>query len=286
MKKRRPFELANHLDPLPSLAVERGPSEQGVGWWVPEIKHTTLAKYISATRRAQAKFPKRVFIDPFCGPGRIQVKGEAATRPGGSMVAWQQSMASDCAFTSMLVGDLNGERASACESRLLAAGAPVKKFEGPAASTTLEMVGHVPGHALCLAYIDPYNLEFLSFSIIEALAKLKHIDFAVHFSLMDLTRNVDMELDPARDRFAGANPGWRDRVPPYISKSNLAAWFFEDWMARVKSLGFQISHAMPLVEDSGRALYRLVFFSRHPFPDRIWTDVAKGRNRSLFDLGD
>ena len=283
---RRPFELAIHPDPLPALVVERGPGDQGVGWWVPQIKHTTLAKYISATRKAQGKFKRRVFIDPFCGPGRIQVRGEATTRAGGSMVAWQQSVAADCPFTSVLVGDLNPERASACEARLRAAGAPVKKFEGPAAVTTLEMIEHVPEHALCLAYIDPYNLEFLSFSIIEALANLKHIDFAVHFSLMDLTRNVDLELDPARDRFSGANPGWRDRLPPDISKVNLAAWFFEDWMAQIRKLGFQISHTMPLVEDSGRALYRLVFFSRHPLPDRIWGDVAKGRNLPLFDFMD
>ncbi len=67
-----------------------------------------------------------------------------------------------------------------------------------------------------------------------------------------------------------------------ISKANLAAWFFEDWMARVKKPGFQISHEMPLVEDGGRALYRLVFSSRHPFPDRIWGDVAEGRNLPLF----
>lgn len=121
VNKRQPFELAIHPDPLPALFVERGPGEQGVGWWVPEVKHTTLAKYISATRKAQVKFSKRVFIDPFCGPGRIQVKGEAATRAGGSMVAWQQSVASDCPFTLVLVGDLSPARANACEARLRAA---------------------------------------------------------------------------------------------------------------------------------------------------------------------
>ncbi|CAJ0783423.1 hypothetical protein R8510_05130 [Ralstonia chuxiongensis] len=32
------------------------------------------------------------------------------------------------------------------------------------------------------------------------LPKLPHVDFAIHFSLMDLTRNVDMELDSEWDR--------------------------------------------------------------------------------------
>ncbi|MFG6429788.1 hypothetical protein [Roseateles sp. LYH14W] len=80
----------------------------------------------------------------------------------------------------------------------------------------------VPFGALALSYIDPYNLEYLSFSVIERLAKLQHVDFAVHFSIMDLHRNIDMELDPKRDLFKDALPGWRDRVPAEaLSKKSL-----------------------------------------------------------------
>jgi three-Cys-motif partner protein len=283
LSRKAPFVLPVHPDPCPELEVELGPDNKGVGWWVPQVKHTYLAKYIDATRKAQIKFSQRVFIDPFCAPGRIQVTGESFTRDGGALVAWRQSVASACPFTSVLVGDLNAGRAQACATRLAAIGAPVTRFEGPAVTTTLQMIEQVPPRALCLAYIDPYNLEYLSFSIIEELAKLRFVDFAVHFSLMDLTRNVDMELNPDRDRFAGASPGWRDRVPPKISKARLPAWFFEDWMALISGLGFQVSQVMPLVEDGkGRALYRLVFFSRHAFPDRIWGDIAKNPTRDLF----
>lgn len=76
MIKRPPFVLPVHADPCAELPVERGPSNEGVGWWVPQVKHTYLAKYIDGTRKAQVKFPNRVLIDPFCGPGRVQVKGE------------------------------------------------------------------------------------------------------------------------------------------------------------------------------------------------------------------
>ena len=282
MGKRSTFVLPIHEDPCPDLVIERGPSNMGVGSWVPQFKHTYLAKYIGGTRKAQAKFPKRVLLDPFCGPGRIQVQGESITRDGGSMVAWHQSVASECPFTSVFVGDLDAERAKACEARLSSAGAPVRRFDGAAAETSLAMADAVPRGALCLAYIDPYNLEFLSFSIIERLAQLPHIDFAVHFSLLDLARNVDMELDPERDRFSGANPGWRERMPRNTSKSSLAAWFFDDWRGRIASLGFSVSQEMPLVpNDRGHPLYRLVFFSRHAFPDKIWGDIAKSPNLSL-----
>ncbi|MDH0864880.1 three-Cys-motif partner protein TcmP [Mitsuaria sp. GD03876] len=279
MSKRPVFTLPVHADPCPQLIIERGPTGVGVGSWVPQFKHTYLAKYIDGTRKAQVKFPRRVLIDPFCGPGRIQVHGEAFTRDGGTMVAWRQSVQSRCPFTDILIGDLDDDRSRACEARLRAVQAPVTRFDGPATETAIRMAAAVPRGALCLAYIDPHNLEFLSFSIIERLALLPHVDFAVHFSLMDLSRNVDMELDPERDRFNGANPGWRDRCPKNASKASLAAWFFNDWRDRIARLGFSVSEEMPLVpNEQGRPLYRLVFFSRHALPERIWGDIARSPN--------
>lgn len=163
-------------------------------------------------------------------------------------------------------------------------GANVQSFVGPAKEAVDEIVKAVPFGALALAYIDPYNLEHLSFSIIERLAKLQYVDFAVHFSLMDLTRNIDMELNPKRDRFDHALPGWRLAVPTdQLSKSSLPAWFFDAWCKAVGALGFKISGQMPLITDGkGRSIYRLVFFSRHPLPDRIWSDIARSGNLDLF----
>jgi three-Cys-motif partner protein len=270
-------------DTHPESLIERGKHGRGVGTWVPSEKHRYLCRYLNATREAQKRFKNRVLIDPFCGPGRIQVQGETITRDGGSVIAYRQSMLSGAPFTAVLVGDIDAERADANEARLKARGAPVERFVGPAAVTVDSMIKAVPFGALVLAYIDPYNLEYLSFSIIERLAALKHIDFAVHFSIMDLNRNIDMELDPKRDRFSDALPGWRTQVPANaLSKKNLPNWFFEEWCSMVRRLGFTISSSMPRITDGeGRAIYRLVFFSRHALPDRIWGDIARDQNHEL-----
>jgi hypothetical protein len=54
------------------------------------------------------------------------------------------------------------------------------------------------------------------------------------------------------------------------------------WCGLISNLDFQHSKEMPLVvNDQGSGLYRMVFFARHAFPNRIWSDVAKGPNRSL-----
>lgn len=271
-------------DPRPDLLIERGPNNAGVGRWVPEQKHMYLTKYVDGTREAAKKWGQRIFIDPFCGPGRIQVEGESCTRDGGALIAWRQSQRSGAAYSQLLVGDLVSERALACEMRLKAIGAPAEAFIGPAAETASQMIKRVPRTALCTVYLDPYNLELLSFDIIKELSSLKAVDFAVHFSTMDLVRNMDFEFDPRRARFDGTAPDWRDRVDIHgNNKARGQSLFFDYWVNLIKALGFTVSHSMPLItNNSNHGIYRLVFFSRHELPNKIWGDVVKGPNRELF----
>jgi three-Cys-motif partner protein len=280
---KKPFVLPLADDPQPDLLVEEGPRGKGVGRWVPERKHVLLAKLIGGTHRARAKWPHRVFVDPFCGPGRIRVEGEQITRDGGAVAAWRQSQRTAPAFSSLLLGDKDPVRVEACVSRLKALGAPATGFAGGADETVPQMIATIPAGALVLVYLDPYNLEFLSFDIIQALARLPKVDFAVHFSTMDLQRNVDMELDDSRARFDKAAPGWRAHLPiESMAKATLRAAFFEYWCGLVKQLGFAFSEEMPLIaDDRGIPLYRLVAFSRHDLPNRVWADVARGDNLEL-----
>jgi three-Cys-motif partner protein len=268
-------------DPCPNLVVERGPGNRGVGSWVPTQKHRLLWEYLYSTRNAWKKWPSHVFIDPFSGPGRIQVEGEKVTREGGAVLAWR-ALADAAPFTQVLIGDLEPDRAYACAERLRAVGAPVTPFVGPADQTIKSMVAAVPSGSLCMAYIDPYNLELLSFSIIETLSKLK-VDLAINFSTMDLQRNAELEFDPKRARFDGTAPGWRQNPKTLgASRQNVALEFFQYWCDLVRALGFEHSKEMPLVyNDQGQAIYRMVFFARDKLPNRIWSDVARGPNRSF-----
>lgn len=269
-------------DPCPALIIERGPEDEGVGSWVPAHKHRLLQEYLHATRNAWKKWPSRIFIDPFSGPGRIQVRGENLTRDGGAVLAWR-TLADTAPFTGMLVGDLNADRASACEQRLKAIGAPATSFSGPAVDTVSAMVATVPRGALCMAYVDPYSLELLSFSVLQELSALKNIDLAVNFCTMDLQRNAELEFDPKRARFDGTAPGWREH-PSVVgaSKQNVKIEFFRYWCDLVRGLGFRFSREMPLVHnEQGHAIYRMVFFARHDLPTRVWNDVARGPNRSF-----
>jgi three-Cys-motif partner protein len=134
-----------------------------------------------------------------------------------------------------------------------------------------------------MAYIDPYSLEHLSLSILKELAKLRKIDLAVNFSTMDLQRNVELEFDPTRDRFDEAAPAWsQDSAIRAASRQNVKHEFFRYWLNLVQKLGFTHSAQMPMIHNTqGHGIYRLCFFSKHAFPQRIWDDVARGPNKSL-----
>lgn len=280
---RHRFELAHGPDPAPHLPVERGKRNLGVGPWVPRSKHTYLAKYIEGTRHMRKSWPHRVYVDLFCSTGRIEVEREGFTRHGGAAIAWLHSRR-DAPFTHCIVGDLDPSRADACAERLRLLGAPATVLHGPAAWTVEAALKQIPPNALTLVFLDPYNLAYLSFSIIERLATLRKVDFAVHFSTMDLRRNVLAEYNPERARFDAAAPGWRAHIDPAaFIRGDADDAFFEYWCGLVRGLGFAISDRMPPVRDeANRPLYHLVFFSRHGKPNAVWKDVAQGDNRELF----
>jgi three-Cys-motif partner protein len=192
--------------------------------------------------------------------------------------------ANNVPFTSALVGDLAPDRAPACAQRLQACGVNATPFTGKAVDTVWEMVKQVPSNALCFAYVDPYSLEYLDLEILRAVSSLRKVDLAVHFSTMDLARNVEVEFDiNGRARFDRAAPGWQERVDvTKMTKAEARLAFFQYWLELVQGLGFKSSQVMPLVpNDSGHSIYRLVFFSRHELPLRIWGDVARGPQRGF-----
>lgn len=271
-------------DPRPDLPVERGPQDVGVGAWVVEQKYAYLRQYLGAAREAMKKWPQRVYIDPFCATGRIQVRGEDFTRPGGAAEAWHALEAGPARWTRMLVGDIDADRANACAARLQALGAIATPFCGPAIDTVEQMIKAVPKGALCIAFLDPYNLALLDFGMLKALAGLRKVDLIVHFSTMDLHRNADMELDPTRLRFDATAPGWRDQEwAGTANKQTLAVSLEGYWRNLVEGLGLTRSSACPLItNDKGRGIYRLAFFARHDLPIKLWGDVARERNLSLF----
>jgi hypothetical protein len=179
-----------------------------VGAWA-RRKHKLLADYIQASRGARSKYHVRsgaAYIDVFCGPGRLVVRGTTDYIDGSPIAAFRQGKDSGVPFSSIEISDLQTELLSAAQTRLQNLDAPVRPATGPALRAMAEIVERVHLHGLHFAFLDPHNLGALSFKLFETLARLKHVDVLVHISIADLQRNVDLFTTGQFDDFAPAVP--------------------------------------------------------------------------------
>lgn len=271
------YDALLQQDPCPGLPI------LDIGEWSLE-KHDLLRKYVDASWAARQKWTHRCFIDLFSGPGRVKVRKSNVVTDGGAVVAWRQASKRDGRFTKVIVGDIDPNALKACKTRLEGLGAPVDALEGPATQTVDQVLRIVNPNGLHLAYLDPYNLEHLPFSVIERLAKFKNIDILVHFSVMDLQRELELDFERDQSRFELFAPNWRKQIDPLsMSKQEARAQFVRYWLSLVDSLGFSCSRERPLMTNSKNGpLYRMMFLMRHKLADKLWTDIAKPAQGSLF----
>jgi three-Cys-motif partner protein len=266
-------------DPCPGRGVLE------VGEWSLK-KHELLRRYVDASWAARQRWPQRTFIDLFCGPGRVYVKGNQVQTDGGALIAWRQAARRGGKFTRVVVADLDESRVNDCAARLTELDAPVLGICGAAQETIDQVLSEVPQDGLHLAYLDPFNLGDLPFEIIQKLSRYRHIDIVVHFSVMDLQREIGLDFLRDASRFETVAPGWKNHVDvKKLSKEAARMAFVQYWLQLVKSLGFSHSKEMPLITNSRNGpLYRMMFLMRHPLADKLWNDIARGllSSRQLF----
>ncbi|WP_042300170.1 three-Cys-motif partner protein TcmP [Paraburkholderia kururiensis] len=269
------------IDPADGLPVMQ------VGAWSEE-KHVALSRYIDSARMARAKWPYASFIDLFSGPGRVVNRESKVISDGGVLSAWRMSMQGGAPFNEVFIGDLDAESVLACEKRLVAAGASVQAYVGSASSTVDEVLAALP-RGLHFAFLDPFSIEHLDFEIIRKLSLRPNIDILIHFSVMDVQRNIGGDFKLSNSRLDAAAPGWRDNLKlDAVPKHKLVGAYLRYWETLVSDLTkMQVAQSKPLFVNMNRGpLYRLIHLSRHPLAQKLWNTAAmpSSPQQSLFDL--
>ncbi|TIP49655.1 MAG: three-Cys-motif partner protein TcmP [Mesorhizobium sp.] len=260
-----------------------------VGKWVKD-KHDLLCRYIDITRAARSKYlpPDNTggaaYIDLFCGPGRCFIEETGEWADGSAVAAWKQSITSKTPFTRVIVGDADPERLAACVTRLKALGAPVLEINGKAKDTSFRARQGAPVYGLNFAFLDPYNLQTLDFSVIETLAKIPRIDIMVHVSAMDLQRNLDTHLNNEESAFDAFAPGWRN-VVKLGSQARTRESVFSHWRNIVGQTGAYTSDDVRLITGSkNQRLYWLLLAAKHELAHKFWSIISKKTDQGSLDL--
>src|ERR1700730_1000087 len=262
---------ADKFDPDDGLIVGE------VGPWAKE-KHDRLRRYIDASRGARAKFlhPKGTagasYIELYSGAGR-SVKDTNQFIEGSAVVAFNAGRACGRPFSEMHLSDLEAQNSTALVQRIKALGGSATSYIGDASVVVDQVMSAINPHGLHLAFLDPFNLAQLPFSIIERMLRVKRMDMIIHVSVQDLQRNLDIHSRVGRslDIFA---PGWRDAVDVNQATAALRAAFVEYWLGMIRALGTHPATGIPLiVGEKNQRLYWLVFLSSNPLGQKLWNDV-------------
>ena len=254
------------------------PAEE-VGIWAVE-KHKFLKRYLDISRATRQKFlgdgnAGATYIDLFCSTGRARIRETGAWIDGSAVSAWKIGQEGRTPFSEILVADIDQIRRTVCVERLRRAGAPVRELNGSAIEAAKETITSVDQYGLHFAFLDPYNLGELDFSIIQTLLQLKRIDMLIHVSAMDLQRNLERNVASvggAFDRFA---PGWRGAVGLDASQSEIRRLVFEYWRDQIAKLGARTAPDVKLITaEKNQRLYWLLLATKHQIARKFWSVAA------------
>ena len=249
-----------------------------VGAWAKD-KHDRLRKYVDISRAARRKFVEgsggATYIDLYCGAGRAVVRETGETIDGSPLVAFKCAREGGVPFSEIHIADTDEEKCRAATQRIANAGGRAAIEIGPAGDTAARIIARLNKYGLHFAFLDPFNLDDLPFSVIEAFSGLKRIDMLIHVSAQDLQRNLDaysMSADGPLDHFA---PGWRTAVSQKQTQKATRAAYIAYWASKMEALGLPPARHAELVSGTtkNQRLYWLVFVSRSDFAKSLWEKI-------------
>jgi three-Cys-motif partner protein len=244
-----------------------------------EIASATRAKYVPPP----AWHAGASYIELFSGPGRSLIRRTKQFIDGSPVIAHKAAQASGVPFTKMHLNDFDAAKSAAVDVRIRALGGAPICYNDPADVAVDKIVAAVNPRRLHFAFLDPYNLEGLSFDIIRKLSKLK-VDMLIHVSVHDLQRNLDTYSKPSGvfDSFA---PGWRNQVNPEQAINSFRAALMKYWLGEIRKLGTMPAKGVELIVGSkGQRLYWLVFVSSHGLAQKFWNAIRDPMKQTAMDF--
>lgn len=269
---RRQAARAVSVDPSDGLPLDE------VGAWASE-KHARLRRYIDIARAVRRKFiagPSRTatYIDLYCGAGRARVRDTSEIIDGSALVAYQAAAASGDHFTEIHIGDADTAKLQATAARISAAGGRAIAHPGRADQVARQVARQLNRQGLHFAFLDPFNLGDLPFTVVAELAAVPRLDMLVHVSAQDLKRNLRRYIEAATSPLDVYAPGWREQIDPRDADRAIRQQILRHWLSLIRRLDMAPSEGIEMVTaDRNQELYWLVFIARHERASEFWDKI-------------
>lgn len=257
------------LDPADGL-----PAIEAQDW--AEEKHEHLRQYIGVSREARRKFlggAGATYSELFCGPGRLFHGSRFFD--GSPLVAFKESLGSGTTFTQLHLGDEQQSFCAAMKQRLQKLGANVQTHPLRADAAAKRIVRALDDNAINVAFLDPFNLGDLPFSILETFSTLRRIDLVIHVSAMDLIRQMPAALATGSATFDRFAPDWQNAVKGLPAGEEARGRFIEHWLDLIRQIGYKDAKVWNLIRGpTNQPLYWLVLVAKHQLAATFWDKVG------------
>lgn len=266
-----------------------------VGVWAKE-KYILLQTYADIfTRSMKDRWDSLVYIDLFAGAGRSKIKSTGEIVESSPILAVNLTNK----FSKYIFCDSDKDKIEALQKRVIRNNENVNAeyIISDVNESINKVIDHIPipnkiNTVLSFCFVDPYNLDNLSFTTIETIANARFTDFLVLVPTdMDANRNVSIYCDNGNinvDKFIG-NRDWRNKWLSFEPRNNFGLFILNEFSEHMKILGYKQSDAHESVlvrnQQKNAPLYRLAFYSKHDLGKTFWKEAKKYSNpqTSIFE---
>lgn len=273
-KKRRDYFISVSNDGLPTNEI---------GPWA-EQKYQYVGMYAQLfSTGMKKKWPHRIYLDLFSGPGYARVRDTNRVVLGSPMIA----LSLPDRFDSYVFADENPESLDALRTRVSRLGYDVSATYIPGDANekvgrVLEVISKTPSKSLSFCFLDPYKLN-IHFETVQRIAEGRAVDFLILLALyIDANRNVSFYVADGNrtiDLFLG-DANWRERWKAAEHEGDTIVEFLaNEYSKRMSQIGYLPMSIERMVKirthDRRLPLYYLAFFSKHETGLKFWDEVRK-----------
>jgi three-Cys-motif partner protein len=275
VKKRQDYFRSVNDDGLPT---------NDIGPWAEE-KYQYVGMYAQLfSTGMKNKWPHRIYLDLFSGPGYSRVRETNRVVLGSPMIA----LSLPDRFDSYVFADENTESLDALRTRVSRLGLDVTPTYIPGDANArigrvLDVISKTPSKStLSFCFLDPYKLN-IHFETVRRIAEGRSVDFLILLALyIDANRNVASYVAKGNrtvDLFLG-DPNWRQRwVSAEQNGDTIVEFLANEYSSKMSAIGYLPMGIGDMVKirtrDKRLPLYFLAFFSRHNTGLKFWDEVRK-----------
>ncbi len=230
------------------------------------------------------KWPRRLYLDLFSGPGYSRVRDTGRVVLGSPMIA----LSLPDPFDEYVFSDESPEALDALRTRVVGLDQqlPVTYIPGDAnvaVTRIVKIVSATPSKStLSFCFLDPYKLN-IHFHTVQRIAEGRAVDFLILLALyIDANRNIQWYVgddNPTIDLFLGDRT-WRPRwKTAERAGDSIVKFLANEYSARMGQIGYRTMTLEDMVKvrtrDKRLPLYYLAFFSKHAKGLEFWRAVRK-----------